>query len=99
MKRRGDKTQTQMKHAIRRARERFDVALYPHDLLGMVAKIQSGEFGFLRRQSHRISLWEVELPGEIMAQGVYDNQRKMIVTFLPLDWEPLHGEDLNYEEL
>lgn len=101
-KKQPDKTQSQMKHAIRRAHERFDVTIFPHHLFEMVRKIQQGEVGFVRKQSHRISVWEVELPDGIMAQAIYDNQRKMIVTFLPLDWPPLwdpERENASFEDL
>ena len=74
---RGNKRKAQIKHAMRRARERFGVEVSPGVLHDYVRRIQNREAKFVERQSNRITVWDLD--GKRL---VYDKQRKMIVTIL-----------------
>lgn len=78
------KTRAQRIHARRRALERYELDLNRHDLREVVESIQAGKATFVRRQSLRVSIWEVTVKGQA-CRVVYDKLRKTIVTFLPLD--------------
>jgi len=69
-------------HAIRRAAERYGLRIGKRTLQRLVADIQQGRGTFIRRQSNRVSLWQLNVEGRPV-RVVYDRLRKTIVTFLP----------------
>lgn len=71
------------RHARKRAEERFGVELLPDVHNCLVNQIQGHGATFLKRESNRVSVWQVTLLGE-KCKAVYDNQRKLIVTLIPL---------------
>jgi hypothetical protein len=76
------KAKNQKRHAKRRAFERYALDLHQDAQASIVRAIQGGEARFLRRQSWRVTLWEVEHDGQRLPV-VYDRKRKTIVTVLP----------------
>ena len=81
------KRQAQIIHAKRRALERCGSVIGERRLMEIVKEIQQGKAKFIRRSSNRVSIWEVAVqPGsERRYHAVYDNKRKTIVTFLPIN--------------
>jgi hypothetical protein len=88
------KAKKQSRHARRRARERYALDLHQDAQQQIIRMIQDGEARFIRRQSQRVSLWEVEHDG-LRLPIVYDRKRKTIVTVLPQ--EELLSKGANYE--
>ncbi len=86
-KRRGPgltKRRAQLIHAERRAFMRLGITVGPGENAAIVKQIQDGRATFLRRSSHRVTVWQVEIGGVPM-RAVYDKKRHVIVTVLPLD--------------
>lgn len=79
------KKKSQRLHFRRRALERVGFAIGERAIREMVRRIQEGEATFVRRQSNRVTLWEVEVPEEDgrKVRCVYDKRTKEIVTVLP----------------
>jgi hypothetical protein len=75
------KRKAQLVHAKRRALERFGIELSRKSIERIVADIQAGRASFLRKQSGRVSLFEIELESCLMVVA-YDKTRKSIVTCL-----------------
>jgi len=71
------KKQSQEIHARRRAYERYGVFILPGAMDALVKTIQKGRAQFVKRQSNRISIFDVD-----NKRVVYDRKRKTIVTFL-----------------
>jgi hypothetical protein len=80
---RGTKREAQRRHAKRRAAERFGVNLNHALHTELVQAIQAGQATFVRRQSHRVSHFDVTLPTGQTARVVYDRHRKVLITVLP----------------
>jgi len=81
------KSASQEMHALRAAQKRYGVDV---GLLGMCEirdQIQAGTSRCLEKQSHRVSIHEVQWGGASMIVA-YDTSRKTLVTFLPSDFEP-----------
>jgi len=76
------KSTNQKRHARRRAAERYELDLHQDAQAAIVRAIQGGEARFIRKQSQRVSVWEVEHGGRRLPV-VYDKKRKTIVTVLP----------------
>jgi hypothetical protein len=75
----------QRKHAIKRAKQRYNLNLTPDQIRFMVAQIQAGKSKFVRSISNRRTLHIVKsggLGGELL-WALYDNTRKNIATFYP----------------
>jgi hypothetical protein len=70
-----------MAHAQRRYVERFGVAASRALISDFIKKIQDGDAEFVRRRSHRVTIWDIAQEGKIV-RAAYDKQRKMIVTFM-----------------
>lgn len=79
-----NKKKTELKHAIKRARQRFGLELKEHHIFEIVKMIQRGEGVYLHKQSDRISHWILNYSGRDMI-AVYDKNRGMVVTFLTLE--------------
>lgn len=72
----------QIRHAKRRALERFGVELSEEDYINLVKRLQANEFMALDgRQSNRVTLYYIPLGGKTSV-AVYDRHRKTIVTFM-----------------
>lgn len=76
------KAVAQRRHANRRALERFGVCLEDSTIRRIIQEIQSGTARHIRKQSHRISLFESQLAGQPCVVA-YDRQRKTIATVWP----------------
>lgn len=71
--------ENQVAHLKERARERLGIELNRDARRALVADIQQGRAAFLRRQSNRVTLWSLTING-VGCVGVYDKQRKTLVT-------------------
>jgi hypothetical protein len=71
----------QRRHARWRAEERFGVSFGPEAAARVVGLIRAGKAALVRRQSHRVGVYAVEIDG-IPAHAVYDRDRKVIVTLI-----------------
>jgi hypothetical protein len=92
------KAKKQSRDARRRARERYALNLHQDAQQQIIRRIEDGEARFVRRESQRVSLWEVEHDG-LRLPIVYDRKRKTIVTVLPQEALETEGEnhERNYE--
>lgn len=78
------KRKSQLKHAIRRAHERFGFELSKSDIQTIVKKITSGESIPIERQSNRVTihtLWYNEQHLKV----AYDKIRKSVITVMYVD--------------
>jgi len=75
------KKRNQIKHARRRFLNRFDIDINDNQYIQLVNKIQKGRAELVRRQSNRVSIWDLEFEGQ-MIRVVYDKKTKAIVTAL-----------------
>jgi hypothetical protein len=78
------KAECQRRHAMKRARERYDVHLNIEHYIELVKQIQSSQAPKVFKESNRLGHFLVKHGGTEMI-AVYDNQRKTIVTFLPFE--------------
>ena len=90
-----NKEQSQRIHARKRLRERFGIAISEEQYAQLVRNIQnSSKATFIRRQSQRVTLWEIEIEKKIMV-AVYDKWRKTIVTCFPSSREKDKKQTVN----
>jgi hypothetical protein len=68
-------------HAARRCVQRKGFVLSKRIHNGLVSVIKRNEAKFIRRQSNRVTVWEVIFE-DINYRVVYDKNRKLIVTVL-----------------
>jgi hypothetical protein len=85
-KSKSSKYAAQMRHAQRRALERYSIFCSLADLMEIRDLIQSQKGNLVERQSLRVTVWDVDYKGTEI-RVVYDNVRKSIVTFLHRDLE------------
>lgn len=78
------KTQSERRHAKKRAFERYGLVLNKFDFQTIILRIQTNKAKFIERQTNRITIWELTVH-DILCRVVYDKQRKQIVSFLPLE--------------
>lgn len=83
------KTKSQKKHAIYRAKTRLGFSSL--DLNRITQMINNAEHNlndviFIRRQSRRISHWQVNYNGQIL-KVIYDKERHQIATIWPVESE------------
>lgn len=88
-----NKSYAERAHAIARARidARAGLDLSHEDYAWLTncirrqghAKKQRAPVRFVERQSNRVTLWDIMLPGRTL-RAVYDSERGRIVTFLPI---------------
>ena len=71
----------QRAHAIARAKQRFNLELSWVDLIDIKDAIKDGKARFLKKQSNRVSLWELMVKGNLM-KVVYDSKRHTVVTVM-----------------
>ena len=77
------KRKAQIKHAKRRFLSRFDLSLNDNEFKQMINKIQKGRAKFVRRQSNRVTIWDVPFDDKVI-RCVYDKRTRVIVTALPI---------------
>lgn len=65
-------------HVQRRARERFGINLDPVVIATM---IRCGSAAFVRRDSNRVTVWDLDYRGEQL-RVVYDKERHLPITVL-----------------
>ncbi len=66
-------------HTTRRVHQRYGLNVNVHDLARL---IQERRGTFVKRRSHRVTIWDVEYKGEIL-RVVYDKKRGLPITALP----------------
>jgi hypothetical protein len=93
-----DKRHAQFRHAMRRANERYGIRLTQHDLVTIIRDIQDGRAAFVVKQSHRVSLFDVDVQ-ETKIRVAYDKVRKSIATVLTMDqgWGTDEGDRNHWE--
>ncbi|MFZ2663852.1 MAG: hypothetical protein WAX66_00610 [Patescibacteria group bacterium] len=84
------KKESERKHAIRRAKERYNIDLTSGDIKQLIRAIQTGQATYVRRLSNRVTKWSIPVPKHLAEKSlypemivVYDKERKEIATFLP----------------
>jgi len=87
------KKKNQIKHARKRFLKRFEIDLNDNQYMQLVNRIQKGRAELVRRQSNRVSIWDIEFEDQ-MIRVVYDKRTKAIVTALYPPREKL----IEYEE-
>lgn len=80
------KKKCQIIHAIRRAKERYDINLRREDIKEIVKLIQNNDSQSLVKRSHRVTIHEINYLNKIFIV-VYDSLRKNIASFLPLNYK------------
>ena len=78
-RKKGSKKKAQKSHLARRMNTRFGIHLTDELLKSMLTRIQNGKAHFVEKQSNRVSLFKLEVQGEMLVL-VYDKERKSIVT-------------------
>jgi Zn-dependent oligopeptidase len=78
------KAKNQAYHAKVRALQRYDLDITNEDLRKIVGIIQNNRAKLVMRQSHRVSVWDLEYEGK-QVRVAYDKSRSSIATFLPID--------------
>lgn len=78
--------QKRIRHAIRRAQERFGILISPYDVLKLGNMIRKKEAKFLDRQTGTITRWIVDLHGK-QAVAVYNSHSNVVVTVYEYDEE------------
>lgn len=82
------KRKNQIKHARRRFKQRFDISLNDNQYIQLINIIKKGKAIFVRRQSNRVTIWDLQFEGELI-RVVYDKKTTAIVTALYPDKEAL----------
>ena len=82
------KRRNQIKHARRRFKDRFDISLNGNQYKQLINRIKKGKADFVKRQSNRVSLWDIDFEGHLI-RVVYDKKTSAIVTALYPNGEPL----------
>lgn len=80
------KKKCQIRHAIKRAKERYNIYLRFEDIPEIVKLIQSEQSNLILKKSIRVSIHEVLYLNKKLIV-VYDSLRENIVTFLPLNFK------------
>jgi hypothetical protein len=73
------KKKAQQIHFSRRAIQRHGITAGENTQSEIIKQIQSGKATFIKRQSLRVTIWEVEVRGQKI-KAVYDKDRKQVVT-------------------
>ena len=82
------KRRNQIKHARRRFEKRFNISLNDNQYKQLINIIRKGKATFVKKQSNRVSLWDLEFEGH-QIRVVYDKKTKAIVTALYPEGKPL----------
>ena len=86
MRRNRNKRRDQQRHAQKRALERTGLNISANRQDEIVGMIQRGECVFVRKDSRRVSLFDVEFEQETL-RVAYDKQRKSIATIMTKDFQ------------
>lgn len=78
------KKEAQTKHARQRAMERYEIDFTQNKRETMLKQIERGEGRFLRKQSHRVSIFLMVCDNKEVVV-VYDKERNNIASFLPIE--------------
>ena len=78
------KSWAQQKHAVRRASERYELAITADELAEIVKMIQHNQIITSEKQSNRVTIKKL-IYKERIIRVVYDKIRKTVVSFLPLE--------------
>ena len=73
-------------HAGRRLEERYGIKYLQHVHDYLISKIRNGKANLIKRQSNRVSIWDIDYPIDgtnTIIRAVYDKERKTFCTFLP----------------
>ena len=81
MRHKRSKRRDQQRHARKRAQQRLGMNIGAAQQEEIVGKIQSGEAAFVRKDSNRVSLFDVEFQ-EVTLRVAYDRQRKSLATIM-----------------
>jgi hypothetical protein len=90
------KAKQQKAHAKRRANLRMGISLSDNEYNDLIKHIQSGAAKFHSRQSNRISKFIVTINDEDYI-AVYDRVRKVIVTFMTINPDPILQEVFGFK--
>jgi hypothetical protein len=77
-----NKRKAQIKHAKRRAIERFGEWLADSDINKIVNDIRANKYKSVEKLSRRTTVFRITLPSGKPARAVYDKDRKTIVTLM-----------------
>lgn len=92
------KAARQAQHAVRRAKERFDIDLTHEKRLQINGMIHEGQTRQVQRRSLRVSIHELIFEGKLI-HVVYDHKRHTLVTFLMPDWsDDEHHQSVRFFE-
>ncbi len=80
------KRRDQQRHAQQRALARTGLNIGQRQQDAIVDKIRTGEAVFVRKESNRISVFDVEYE-ETTLRVVYDKQRKSLATIMTTDFQ------------
>ena len=86
MHRKRSKRKDQQRHARNRAMERLGLNIGANSQDEIVRMIQQGECTFVRKDSNRVSVFDVEFKQETL-RVVYDKQRKSLATIMTGEFE------------
>lgn len=86
MRRRRSKRKDQQRHTRLRALERTGLNITVRDQEQIVQKIQRGECTMVRKQSNRVSVFDVEYE-ETTLRVVYDRHRKSLATIMTPEYQ------------
>lgn len=73
-----------LRHAKRRAWERFGWNLSDAELRGLANRVRRREASFVEKQSNRVSLFDLRYRGKT-CRVAYDKSRQSILTFLNVE--------------
>lgn len=86
MRRRRSKRRDQQRHTQQRALARTGLNIGPRQQELIVQKIASGNAEFVRKQSNRVSVFDVEYE-EMTLRVVYDKHRKSLATIMTPEYQ------------
>jgi len=86
VRRNRNKRRDQQRHAQKRAMERTGLNISANRQDEIIGKIQKGECVFVRKDSRRVSVFDVEFEEQTL-RVVYDKQRKSLATIMTKDFE------------
>ncbi len=85
-------------HAQKRLKERYGLDLTEAEYRSLGKKIRRGKAEFIKRQSLRVTHWNVDFKDQKI-RVVYDKIRHQVITALPLETAPKTIEKLVQESL
>lgn len=89
------KKYAQRAHFKRRLEERLGITINRFQRKEIIANIKANRYKFLKRQSSRVTIWEIVLNGQAFV-AVYDSIREELVTVLTME---MYKEKENDDDL